>query len=344
MNDGDAVTGRLSNISKSGFKCTLQEQETRKNGHKSPETIAYIAWEPSAGTINGRNYVVDSTFNEVKDEFYKVPFYPEFQAAPVFVADMQTLDGGDTANLRWRNKTSTSIEVQVDEEQSKDSEVNHTTEVVGYMAFGSEPALQAAVFGDTLDTDYPGSIKDTFININHEVNANSAQLNTYTWPENTPANAILLQFDLSGLPKDAQIQNASLKLYQTAAGGDTTYDVSVHPIINYMPDISQADGYTYNGFDGWTPNNICYDSIPLAQADIGLAEEVKSLDQELGYKEWKVTGVIQEWVSGLAPNYGLLINSDSNASSESYRYFGSSEHMNTEQRPKLEVVYSMQID
>jgi len=54
---------------------------------------------------------------------------------PMFIADMQTGDGMNTANIRWQNKDAYAVEVQIDEEQSKDKEIKHTTEVVGYMVF-----------------------------------------------------------------------------------------------------------------------------------------------------------------------------------------------------------------
>ena len=47
-------------------------------------------------------------------------------------------------------------------------------------------APQTAIFGDTPDADYPGTIQDTFINISNEVNKNSEQFNTCTWQEKTP--------------------------------------------------------------------------------------------------------------------------------------------------------------
>ncbi len=137
-NDLYAVTGRLYNISKDGFDFSLQEQEKHKNSHKCIETISYIAWEPSAGIVNGRSYVVDSTFNEVTDELFEIQFYPEFSNPPVFLADMQTMEADDTANLRWRDKSGTSIKVQIDEEESRDRDLKHTSEAVGYMVFDSE--------------------------------------------------------------------------------------------------------------------------------------------------------------------------------------------------------------
>jgi hypothetical protein len=136
-NEIDAVTGRLSNITLNTFDIRLQEQETDKWEHLTDETVSYIAWEPSSGEVDGMSYIVDSTFDAVTHRMYSIPFYPAFANAPVFVADMQTLDGSDTANVRWQNKNGEGIEVQIDEEQSLSTEVNHTKEVVGYMAFGS---------------------------------------------------------------------------------------------------------------------------------------------------------------------------------------------------------------
>ncbi len=54
---------------------------------------------------------------------------------PVFLADMQTSNGGNTANLRRQDKDFYGIDVKIAEEQSLDGEIYHTTEVVGYMVF-----------------------------------------------------------------------------------------------------------------------------------------------------------------------------------------------------------------
>ena len=199
---------------------------------------------------------------------------------------------------------------------------------------------QTVMFGDTLDADYPGTVVDTFINLNEEVNFAGDHLNTYTWPENMPANAIMLQFDLSQIPAGAQIQSATLSLYQTAAGGDASYEIAAHKIINHHPDLYQATGYTFDGVNDWTANDACYNSIPLAQADIALAEDVQNLDLNSGYKQWNVISMVQEWVNNASPNYGLMLNSDTIASSGSYRFFAASEAVDASQRPSLEVTYT----
>jgi hypothetical protein len=47
---------------------------------------------------------------------------------------MQTTDGMDTAALRYKDLKINSVHIRVEEEQSKDKESAHTTEVVGYLA------------------------------------------------------------------------------------------------------------------------------------------------------------------------------------------------------------------
>ncbi|MBI5551098.1 MAG: fibronectin type III domain-containing protein [Desulfobacterales bacterium] len=205
------------------------------------------------------------------------------------------------------------------------------------------PASVTMVFGNTPDADYPGTAQDTFININTNVNFSSGQLNTYTWPRNMPANAVLIKFDLSRIPADARIQSAVLTLYQTSGGGDAAYDVSAHKVIHRNPDLRAATGYTYDGVNNWTASTTCYNSIPLAQADIAPAEDVNSLDASPGYKNWDVTGMVRDWAGAPSANYGLMLNSDAVAASSSHRFFASSEASNAAQRPTLEVTYTLPV-
>jgi len=52
FNEENAVCCRLRNIDTTGFGFCMREQELNPKSHAS-ETISYIAWEPSSGTING---------------------------------------------------------------------------------------------------------------------------------------------------------------------------------------------------------------------------------------------------------------------------------------------------
>lgn len=132
FNEGQAVTGRIRNISVNGFEYQLQEQEDNAPGHAA-ETVSYIAWEPSLGTLDGVSFEVGRTGNVVSHLFRSIYFNGGYSTEPLFIADMQTANDGDTANLRWRDKSAHGVSIQVDEEQSQDGEVQHATEYVGYL-------------------------------------------------------------------------------------------------------------------------------------------------------------------------------------------------------------------
>ncbi len=134
FNDSVAVTDRTKLITADGFKHRMQEQEANTQDHGT-EKLAYIAWEPSSGTVGGTTYVVEKTADSVTHNTFSMMFTEPLTSAPVLLADMQTTDGGDTGNLRCKNRGEFSVDVFIDEEQSKDTEGWHTTEVVGVMAF-----------------------------------------------------------------------------------------------------------------------------------------------------------------------------------------------------------------
>lgn len=134
FDESDTVTGRIRRITTRGFYYRLQEQEQNSQIH-AMETISYIAWEPSSGTLDGLTFEINRTADVVRHAFHTIVFDQEFMNIPMFFADMQTMAGNNTANVRWQNNDVFGVDVQIDEEQSRDREINHSTEVVGYMLF-----------------------------------------------------------------------------------------------------------------------------------------------------------------------------------------------------------------
>ena len=134
FNEEDAVCCRLRNIDTTGFDFCMQEQERNRQIHTT-ETISYIAWEPSSGTVGNLTFEVDKTDDVITHNLQTIVYNETFMAPYVFLADMQTTNGKDTANLRWQNKDFYGIDIKITEEQSRNSEIRHTTEVVGYMVF-----------------------------------------------------------------------------------------------------------------------------------------------------------------------------------------------------------------
>ena len=136
-NESDALAMRLRNITTGKFDYRIQEQEINNQQHGS-EQAGYVAWEPSAGSLDDIVFEIGRTSNSVTHAFQALNFYEPFSNPPVYLAGMQTTDGGDTAAVRCQNKQADGIEIKVEEEQSRDTETNHTTEVIGYMVLGPQ--------------------------------------------------------------------------------------------------------------------------------------------------------------------------------------------------------------
>jgi hypothetical protein len=64
VNESDAVTARLRNISNRGFEFCMQEQEFNPKEHLI-ETVDYIAWQSSNGNLNGYTFEVGKTADKV---------------------------------------------------------------------------------------------------------------------------------------------------------------------------------------------------------------------------------------------------------------------------------------
>ena len=146
----DAVTGRIRNITTGGFEYCLQEQESNSKMHTT-ETINMIAWEPSGGTLENISFEVGRTGDILTNQFQTVRLAQAFEKPPALLADIETGDGMDTANVRWQNKNTDSFDIQIDEEQSKDSETSHITEIIGYIAFETQTTTPTDTDSDGLD-------------------------------------------------------------------------------------------------------------------------------------------------------------------------------------------------
>jgi PKD repeat protein len=137
VNEADAVTTRLRKVTVKGFEVGMQEQESKPQKHLA-EAIDYVAFEPSFGVVNGLRYEIGLMAGGVTHKPTTLLYQGSYVREPLFLADMQTTNGADSATLRWKNRNEASLELWVSEETSKDSEINHTNESVGYFVAAGE--------------------------------------------------------------------------------------------------------------------------------------------------------------------------------------------------------------
>ena len=121
----------------------MQEQENDSGLLHGSETIGWIATtKGSYNDINGLILLESETGMEtITHEFTTLTYGNDgididFNSPPNLLTKLTTYNGGDPALTRIMNITSTSFEIQIDEDTSRDSETNHTTETIGYIAIG----------------------------------------------------------------------------------------------------------------------------------------------------------------------------------------------------------------
>ena len=207
-------------------------------------------------------------------------------------------------------------------------------------AFTIPTTLLAAQGGDTGIVRL--SPEDTYLNLDTTNYAQQPTVRVYTWPNHRPANAAVLKFDLSTIPRDAIVQRATLRLSLTDADPtvDTTYTISAHKILRKNVVVAAANGFTSDGSTVWTPSTCCFKDIPLGQADLASPEDVRAIDKTLGFKSWTVTEMVREWLASPSTNQGIMLNADASNSIDRYRYFASMEHPNASLRPYLEIAFA----
>lgn len=126
----DPVVVRIRDVSMAGADFLLEEGvPPRHVAAYRKADIGYVAIEPGRGTLFGRDFEVDSWYR-IADDWQHVEFDGTYEN-PRFLATVQTYDGRDTANLRYRNLDESGVDLVVEDERSEDDVTDHTTDAVG---------------------------------------------------------------------------------------------------------------------------------------------------------------------------------------------------------------------
>ena len=155
-NDDHAVTTRLRNIQGHSFEVKLKEEQRNDRFH-GKESVAWIAIE--AKKIEGPEIqaIAGTTGFVVNHKDYSLEFGERFASLPAFFADMQSHAGGDTACVRYRRLKKSKAIIWIEEETSKDREVRHVRENVGYLAFETLGLLLGNPTSEPLSYRYASS-------------------------------------------------------------------------------------------------------------------------------------------------------------------------------------------
>lgn len=133
-NDAEAISGRVLPADKAGFTYSFRMQERSLFRLHSPETVHYVAWEPGTGQIGAARYEAAATTQAITSAWKAVGMKSTFRQAPLLFGDMQSVAELDPATLRVRKATAKDYQIMIHEEQSKDREMKHRAEKIGYLA------------------------------------------------------------------------------------------------------------------------------------------------------------------------------------------------------------------
>ncbi|MEM1097989.1 MAG: cadherin-like domain-containing protein [Planctomycetota bacterium] len=151
VNGTRALTTRLEVSGSAGFDVRIDDEPSYTGGLVT-EAVDWIAIERGAGVSLDTRYDVQSTPNVVTDDPYSVAWSSPFDAPPVVIAESQTRDGSDEGHVRLIDRTTTGTNLFFEEEQSTDTETDHTDEVVGVWAIDAG-TLSFFVNDDPVATD-----------------------------------------------------------------------------------------------------------------------------------------------------------------------------------------------
>ena len=126
---GDWCKTRQRSVTDTGFQARIEE-DNLDGGHNT-EITGWIAMPAGAGRLGWVNYEAIKTPDAVTHEPYDVSFATSFAGVPALFGTMQTYDGPDPSHMRYDALTSIGTTIFVEEETCTDSELAHTTEVIG---------------------------------------------------------------------------------------------------------------------------------------------------------------------------------------------------------------------
>jgi len=120
-------------VSEDSFRAMMQVEEARDGDSTTVETLSWIVvseedCDPEGSYCVGR---VDG----VEENDFAINFRNNQAELPkAFLAQIQTTNGMDTADIRVVERKAESYSIKLEEETSLDEDVDHTAETVGYVA------------------------------------------------------------------------------------------------------------------------------------------------------------------------------------------------------------------
>jgi YD repeat-containing protein len=143
-------------------------------------------------------------------------------------------------------------------------------------------------------------------------------------------NHTLVKWDLSAIPKDAVALWGDASLYQAGSAPANAKSLSLHRLTRDW--TSGASWSTYDGTHQWTTAGGDFDATPAASALVPAGHT--------GWTDWMVTPLVQHWIDGSQPNYGIAVQDKPSPQVTGQENFYSTEGTTPDQAPELDIAWS----
>jgi YD repeat-containing protein len=141
----------------------------------------------------------------------------------------------------------------------------------------------------------------------------------------------LIKWDLSAVPQDAVALWGDIGLYQPGDWGiPVSKQLTLHRVTR-----DWTTGASWNSYDGtnpWTTPGGDFDPTPAATATVPAHHG--------GWTEWSATSLVQHWVDGSLPNYGVAIQDKPGPQVTGEEDYFSTEGTIPAQAPELDIVWT----
>lgn len=141
----------------------------------------------------------------------------------------------------------------------------------------------------------------------------------------------LYRFDVSSIPSGAVIVNATLELYLLNGAGIPVTMEAREVLETWV----EGSGLNTAPF---TTNGVSWDTQPLFG---GTAVGAQTVGSTSGWYTFSLTDLVQQWVNGSKPNYGVaLVDRNEATIAVNYKTFASSENADIAKRPVLRIQFA----
>jgi PKD repeat protein len=133
VGESAAMASRLQSVTRSGLRVHLHGQDADAQA-SLPKTLSYVAWEPSAGTLQDVRFETNRIGGIGHETWQLLPFQGVFDVPPILLVEAQRGLSGNPVSLRRHATRADGVEVTIDAGARGDDAEGTTTQVVGFIA------------------------------------------------------------------------------------------------------------------------------------------------------------------------------------------------------------------